>query len=82
MAKYKFKEFNLIMVDPVVELHGSVGTVINNGVPELYTFAELILKCGGVEKMYKLEASTVPESWSIDDLQKWVMNELERFRID
>lgn len=81
MAKYKFEQFNLEIVDPEIRIHGSVGTRFEDGKPMQVTFAQVKLITTNAEFGVELKDSSTPASWSVEDLQSWVTLQLEKYKI-
>jgi hypothetical protein len=81
MATYKFEQFEAEIINPKVIMDGAVGTRFLNGEPLQVTFAEVKLITSSSKLAVLLQDSTTPSSWSTEDLQIWINDQMEKHLI-
>lgn len=84
MATYQFPDRygDVKFINPTISMHGQAGTVINRNVPEDTAFCDILIEVEGIEDCaYRLEGSPKPVDWTTEELQAWVANELEKYKI-
>ena len=80
MATYKFEQFEIEIVNPIITIDGDVGTKVYDNTPQSVAYADikLVTEGGSVLKV-RLEDNTTPEDWTIESISAWVAAQLVKY---
>ena len=76
MAKYKFEQFNLEIVDPIIIMTAVYDNVLNRTCK-----VELELTADGAKFGVTLQGYTYTSDWSDDEVRIWAFTELEKYEV-
>jgi hypothetical protein len=76
MAKYKFEQFNLEIVDPIIIMTAVYDNVLNRTCK-----VDLELTADGAKFGVTLQGYTYTSDWSDDEVRIWAFTELEKYEV-
>lgn len=80
MAVYRFPEFNIDLVNPVISISGQVGTSVIDGIATNMAYADLVFTTPNGSKFgFRLEHNSKPVDWTIESLTAWVGLRLQEY---
>ena len=76
MAKYKFEQFNVEIVDPII-----IMTMVHDNVLNHTCSVDLDLTADGAKFGINLPGFTYSADWSDDEVRIWAFTELQKFEV-
>ena len=76
MAKYKFPQFNVEIVDPII-----IMTAVHDNVLDHTCSADLELTADGAKFGINLFGFSYSADWSDDEVRIWAFTELEKYEV-
>lgn len=76
MAKYKFEQFNVEIVDPII-----IMTMVHDNVLNHTCSVDLELTADGAKFGVNLPGFTYSADWNDDEVRIWALTELQSFEI-
>jgi hypothetical protein len=76
MATYKFEQFNLEIVDPIIIMTAVYDNVLNRTCK-----VDLELTADGAKFGVTLQGYTYTSDWSDDEVRIWAFTELEKYEV-
>lgn len=76
MAKYKFEQFNMEIVDPII-----IMTMVHDNVLNHTCSVDLELTSDGAKFGINLPGFTYASDWNDEEVQIWALVELQKFEV-
>ena len=76
MAKYKFPQFNVEIIDPVI-----IMTIVHDNVIDHTCSVEMKLTSDGANFGITLDGFTYVSDWSDDEVRIWAFIELQKYEV-
>lgn len=70
---YKFPPYSTVFIDPVIKIHGQVGTLVVDNVPEDKAFCDILITTPQTkDSFFRVTGSPKPVDWTMESLSSWL----------